>query len=81
MAVIEATRPAFWVQLEESTQQSAKPANSNWQLAISKANSSKFSLRPSASSAVNGFSGFAARKQAAHEAYPDQDQNQDKAQQ
>jgi hypothetical protein len=32
MAVIEATRPAFWVQLEESTQLSA---NSNWQLAIS----------------------------------------------
>jgi hypothetical protein len=35
MAVIEATRPAFWVQLIASTQPSAKPANSNWQLAIS----------------------------------------------
>jgi predicted DNA-binding ribbon-helix-helix protein len=35
MAVIEATRPAFWVQLAESTQPSVKPANSHWQFAIS----------------------------------------------
>ena len=41
MAVIEATRPAFWVQLIASTQQSAKPANSNWQLAISQNQPSK----------------------------------------
>lgn len=35
MAVFQATRPALCVQLVGSTQQSAEPANSNWQLAIS----------------------------------------------
>ena len=33
MAVIEATRPAFWVQLAASAQPPAKSALSNWQLA------------------------------------------------
>jgi len=35
MAVIEATRPVFWVQIT-STQPSVKPASSNWQLAKAK---------------------------------------------